>query len=859
MKTKKVMSLVLSMLMLGSVVPTMAFAQKTANAEEASTYSIHDALQVGAEGEYSTVYYGGIPWRVLSKNYSSDSTDENAQAGFLLMSEHAMANGIRYNGHYSNGNWGAENKAWASAMVMPWDDERNPHYADNIANGAKTDDSSGGYLTSDIRMYLTGQGTYETVRPYAYYNESWPGSWDTMPDRNGQGWRYYTREIVTDTEPQDGVTYFVKGEFELSDHNRTSAKVNNVTMPGMVAITINDWAENTWYTLDDNDQPVLMTEWPEDTTSVNVYYDQAGYSIADVSSGFEADVTYYTFERYLENVCPTVEVNGEEYAMGEHLSGLFKYVGYSIPELSNSDHNNAIVSETFVNGLSASQKNFATDMGFTALEQAAVLPTSGHGYNRGSGVNHGWSNNIGATFGDRLDNDSYFSLSGDEVYTYLTAAGHTKPATYFDGTAAGDIWTRSWGRADIQTVITYANNAVNWYKGANTWWQSIRPAFNLNPDSVVMYSAVEGKTNTYTMTLADASRNFDLVSADRQNGTLTISYTGAVVGENEYLSYVLKNKTTGEIVKYGNLAKVEAESDTVAIDVSNIDTLTYDMYIFNENITDGALDSNYASNMEKVEYALADYAFSLTADKTALKATESLNLTVSIDRAYYSAEYTLIYDKTKFTCAADTNDDGVIFVSNLYQGEAGVLAVYTLVAKNDIQSVYEGDVFSVMGNVLQYKEQTLNGIENKVVGDTETIKISLNYTAGIKVDYIQGYSLVLVKGDDAGYAYNGVKMFYVEAYGAYAILVEGEVTAEMIDVALSKTTGCEMIRQSYNVNAEYVNDGIIDMKDATAAYACSILDFDVAEYMELYLRADVNGDCKVNMVDINAVVRNYTK
>ena len=81
----------------------------------------------------------------------------------------------------------------------------------------------------------------------------------------------------------------------------------------------------------------------------------------------------------------------------------------------------------------------------------------------------------------------------------------------------------------------------------------------------------------------------------------------------------------------------------------------------------------------------------------------------------------------------------------------------------------------------------------------------------------------------------------------------------MIDVALSKTTDCETIRQSYNVNAEYVNDGITDIKDATAAYACSILDFDVTDYMELYLRADVNGDCKVNMVDINAVVRNYTK
>ena len=118
---------------------------------------------------------------------------------------------------------------------------------------------------------------------------------------------------------------------------------------------------------------------------------------------------------------------------------------------------------------------------------------------------------------------------------------------------------------------------------------------------------------------------------------------------------------------------------------------------------------------------------------------------------------------------------------------------------------------------------------------------------------------MLVEGDDAGYAYNGVKMFYVEAYEAYAIVVEGAVTAEDIDAALSKTTGCEVLKPSFNVNQEYVADGIVDLKDATAVYACSILDFDVEDYMELYLRADVNGDCVVNVVDINSVVKNYTR
>ena len=847
MKGKKFLSLILAAGMaLGTVTPT-AYSSVTADSGSTETIGGNGLLKVGAEGEYSTVYYGGIPWRVLSKSYSDGQ--EEATDGILLLSEHAMANGIRYNAHYSNNRWSSKGKDWASAQWMPWDDPRNPSYESNIANGTKTDDSSGGYITSDIRMYLTGKdGNYETIRPYAYYNEAWPANWWGTPDRNSQANKYYVRNEVTDSEPQDGVTYFVKGSFELSDHDRTGDE------DGIVPITAADWAENTWYTLDGEGNPVLMTEWPEGATTVNAYFDQAGYSIADVSEGFEAGVTYYTFERLTTDgdVLPTVTTNGVDYAMGEHLAGLYKFVAYSIPELSNTNSANATVNEVFVNGLPASEKNFATDMGFTAVEQAAVLPTSGHGYTQGTGVNVG----VGSTYGDRLDNDTYFSLSGEEVQVYLKNAGHTKSATYFDGTGVGDIWTRSWGKSDTQCVIVYTNNACSWRQGANNTWQSVRPAFNLNPSAAAFYTAIDGKENTYKMTLTDNARNFSVDAATRTGDTLTISYSGAVVGANEYFAYLLKDKTTGAMVETGTFVPVTEENGTVALDVSDVDMLNYDVFIFNEQVN-GELDSNYASNMVKVECPLSDYTFSITTDRTAMKATETLTATIAINEAFYMAEYTFTYDVDKFSCDADTDGDGKIYVTK-FKGAAGDLDTYNLVAKNDIQSVSLNNIITVTGNVIQYKEQILNDMVNNVVGDTESIKISLNYTAEVKVDYVQGYSLVLVRGNDEGYAYNGVKMFYVEAYGAYAILVEGVVTEEMIDEALTKTTGCETIRQSYDVNAEYVTDGVVDLKDAAAVYACASIDFNVAEYMELYLRADVNGDGVVDMVDLNVVTENYT-
>jgi hypothetical protein len=257
-------------------------------------------------------------------------------------------------------------------------------------------------------------------------------------------------------------------------------------------------------------------------------------------------------------------------------------------------------------------------------------------------------------------------------------------------------------------------------------------------------------------------------------------------------------------------------------------------------------------------YVLDKYEFAITLSKNALKANESITATVSIDKAYYSAEYAFTYDPTVFTCSADLDDDGVIYVNNLFKGQAKDLATYTLIAKNDITAVSSTAV-GVAGNVIQYKEQAINNVINPVIGDVEVIKISLDYVAVVKADYVLGYSLVLVSGQDGGYAYNGKTMYFVEAYNAYAIIVKGAVTAEAIDQALSKTTGCEVIRSSYNVNAEYVTDGLVDLKDATAVYACVNKDFVVEDYMELFLRADVNGDKVVNIIDVNEVTKNYTR
>ena len=203
----------------------------------------------------------------------------------------------------------------------------------------------------------------------------------------------------------------------------------------------------------------------------------------------------------------------------------------------------------------------------------------------------------------------------------------------------------------------------------------------------------------------------------------------------------------------------------------------------------------------------------------------------------------------------DIDGDGKIFVSGLFKGTAGLLATYELVAKNDLTCIGTGDI-SVSGNVIEFKELALMDQSNVVYGDLISITVSLNCDIKIFKDYVPNYSLVLVYGED-GYALNGVDMFYVEAYGAYAAIVEGEITAETVNAQLRKSSNCETIKPSYDVNCEYVQDGKIDLKDATAVYACTQTDLSVANYMELYLRADVNGDKVVNIADVNLITSNY--
>gem|GEM_PF-5379392 len=122
----------------------------------------------------------------------------------------------------------------------------------------------------------------------------------------------------------------------------------------------------------------------------------------------------------------------------------------------------------------------------------------------------------------------------------------------------------------------------------------------------------------------------------------------------------------------------------------------------------------------------------------------------------------------------------------------------------------------------------------------------IGFTVTVHEDYVAGYTLVLVDGDAANYSYDGSNMYYVERYEAFAYIVEGSITAADAKAKITISTGTAVtITDNYNVNGR---NGV-DLNDVVAVVGCYAAYYDVDQYMDMYLRADVDGSYTVDSAD----------
>ena len=214
-------------------------------------------------------------------------------------------------------------------------------------------------------------------------------------------------------------------------------------------------------------------------------------------------------------------------------------------------------------------------------------------------------------------NDKLFFLSvrelADYVGNYCDAPGLAATNT---AQSAGVWWLRSpdsgigYYTGTVYDDGEVVNSLVN-----HDW--AARPAFNLNSDSILFTSAADGgKTDAavdgnltevgtgsaeWKLTLKDTSRSFSASASStlvRVGENLTVTYSGAGMGENEYVSAMLVD-SSGNILYYGRIAQNSANGTASVAIPSDFTAGTYTLKVFSEQYN-GDYKTDYASEFQDI-------------------------------------------------------------------------------------------------------------------------------------------------------------------------------------------------------------------------------------------------------------------
>ena len=223
--------------------------------------------------------------------------------------------------------------------------------------------------------------------------------------------------------------------------------------------------------------------------------------------------------------------------------------------------------------------------------------------------------NTDCVAGGQVDNAVFWPLSAKEaiaVNNDLRALNPAHPNWVDSG-----WWLRSPGSDKYRLAVVRSEGSVQ-YSGFSVLifnnHRTVRPAFNLNLNSVLFASAAVGgkpdggltpipeySGNEWKLTLLDSRRNFAVTekTADGYpDDTIMLNYSGATTGANEYISVIIADNNGAQY--YGRVAQPTAESGTVEIKIpSDIAPGDYTLKVFNEQYN-GDYNTDYASNFTDI-------------------------------------------------------------------------------------------------------------------------------------------------------------------------------------------------------------------------------------------------------------------
>lgn len=243
-------------------------------------------------------------------------------------------------------------------------------------------------------------------------------------------------------------------------------------------------------------------------------------------------------------------------------------------------------------------------------------------------------------------------------------------------------WLRSPCKLSSSAAVVHGNGEVlddGMYHTSDEF--GVRPAFNLNLNAVLFTSAaVDGKPdggltpisehtgNEWKLTLLDNSRNFavtETTASGNPGDPLTLHYSGATTGTNEYISVILADNSGAKY--YGRVAQPTEATGTVEIEIpSDLAPGSYTLKVFSEQYN-GDRKTDYASNFTNIALTAGkqvDEQFALTCGSTyyfdlsgaGIPGTANSNLPDNTLR-YVPFTYAGTVDAYKLTSAMATTEE----------------------------------------------------------------------------------------------------------------------------------------------------------------------------------------------------------
>ena len=279
-----------------------------------------------------------------------------------------------------------------------------------------------------------------------------------------------------------------------------------------------------------------------------------------------------------------------------------------------------------ISGTDYSSNNFI-NTAFAESERAEILQTKLENAN----------NPTNSTAGGNATTDKVFALSiaeasstdyfADNNSRVGTNTAYVASKSNMNEVGTADLWwLRSPGSTDDAAALVYHDGGI-YGSGYFVYFAAVavRPAFNLTLNSVLFTSAAVGGKSSGTvgaaalnsvaddaavtewkLTLKDSTRSGFSASLNTSSsatvaagGSVSVDYSGAATGDNEYISAMLVN-SSDTVLYYGNIANNSASDTAQAITMpADLAAGSYTLKIFNEQVN-GNKKTDYASEFKDI-------------------------------------------------------------------------------------------------------------------------------------------------------------------------------------------------------------------------------------------------------------------